>query len=39
MQLRPEGAFRMTNERSGLRGSRPVQDPCHGQKTVLDDAI
>jgi branched-chain amino acid transport system permease protein len=39
MQLRPEGAFRMTNERSGLRGSRPVQHPCRGQKTVLDDAI
>jgi branched-chain amino acid transport system permease protein len=38
MQLRPDGAFRMTNERSGLSASRPGPEACYGKKAVLDDA-
>jgi branched-chain amino acid transport system permease protein len=38
MQLRPDGAFGLTNERSGFRGSRPIQDLGQRQKAVLDDA-
>ena len=38
MQLRPDGAFRMTNERSGLCASRSGPDACYGKKAVLDDA-
>ena len=38
MQLRPEGAFGMTNERSGLRESRPRQDSSCATKAILDDA-
>jgi hypothetical protein len=36
--LRPDGAFGLTNERSGFRGSRPIQDLGQRQKAVLDDA-
>jgi branched-chain amino acid transport system permease protein len=39
MQLRPEGAFGMTNESSGLSGSRAVQDSCYGKKAILGDAL
>jgi branched-chain amino acid transport system permease protein len=38
MQLRPEGAFGMTNERSGPRESRPAKDSSSGPKAILDDA-
>ena len=38
MQFRPEGAFGMTNERSGLRESRPTKDSSCATKAVLDDA-
>jgi len=38
MQLRPDGAFRMTNERSGLSASRSTPDACYGKKAILDDA-
>jgi branched-chain amino acid transport system permease protein len=38
MQLRPDGAFRMTNERSGLGASRSAPDACYGKKAILDDA-
>jgi branched-chain amino acid transport system permease protein len=38
MQLRPDGAFRMTNERSGLGTSRSAPDACYAKKAILDDA-
>jgi branched-chain amino acid transport system permease protein len=38
MQLRPEGAFGMTNERSGPRQSRPAKDSSCAPKAILDDA-
>jgi branched-chain amino acid transport system permease protein len=38
MQLRPEGAFRMTNERSGLSASRAASESCYGKRAIVDDA-
>jgi branched-chain amino acid transport system permease protein len=34
MQLRPNGAFGMANDRSGLAASRRVPDPCYEKKTA-----
>jgi branched-chain amino acid transport system permease protein len=39
MQLRPEGAFGLRNERFNLRGSRGGHDSCYGKKAMLDDAF
>jgi branched-chain amino acid transport system permease protein len=39
MQLRPEGAFRMTNQRAGRSVLRSSPDICPKNKAVLDDAI
>lgn len=38
MQLRPEGAFGTTNERSGCRESGPAKDSSCAPKAILDDA-
>ena len=38
MQLRPEGAFGMTNERSGFREFRPANASSCDTKAILDDA-
>jgi branched-chain amino acid transport system permease protein len=38
MQLRPEGAFGMTNEPSGLGESRSAKDSSCATKAILDDA-
>jgi branched-chain amino acid transport system permease protein len=34
MQLRPEGAFGITNERSGVKVTRSVPDTCYEKKTA-----
>lgn len=39
MQLRPEGAFLMTNERAGVTNAQSVFDVPQGDGAVLDDPI
>ncbi|WGD50134.1 branched-chain amino acid ABC transporter permease [Bradyrhizobium sp. CB1650] len=36
MRLRPDGAFRMTNEQSGLSASRSTPDAGYGKKAILE---
>jgi branched-chain amino acid transport system permease protein len=36
MQLRPDGVFRMTNERSRVDAANSGPDACNGKKAILE---